>query len=146
MTVLEALNAWLLTCPLLEGQRLNTNYLGPEPVEFSLVESPVAPIVEQYLDGSSTRQKAVAITAVQDYSPDLLMQLAASGFWAELSAWIDEQNDLDNLPELGADKTACSVEITASHYIFQTGPQSARYQMQILLTYDQEGRKDDSYV
>lgn len=138
MSVLEALKAWLLTCPLLEGQRLNTNYLGPEPVEFSLVESPVTPVVERYLDGSSTRQKAVAITAVQDYSPDQLQQLASSGFWAELAGWIEEQNDLDNLPQLEEDKAACSVEITASHYIFQTGPQTARYQMQILLVYDQD--------
>ncbi|MGM9594170.1 MAG: hypothetical protein ACI3U8_07430 [Candidatus Onthomonas sp.] len=138
MTVLEALKEWLLTCPLLEGQRLNTNYLGPEPVEFSLVESPVNPVVKQYLDGSSTRQKAAAITAVQDYSPDQLQQLAASGFWAELGGWIDAQNDLDNLPQLEEGKTSCSVEITASHYIFQTGPQTARYQMQILLVYDQD--------
>lgn len=142
MTVLEALKGWLLTCPLLDGQRLNTNYLGPESPEFSLVEAPVNPVVRQYLDGSSTRQKAVALTAVQDYSPDQLQQLAASGFWAELGGWIEEQNDLDNLPQLEEGKTACSVEITASHYIFQTGPQTARYQMQIRLIYDQD-RKDD---
>lgn len=137
MTVIQSLKNWLLTCPLLAGQRLNTNYLGPEPAEFALIEAPVNPIRERYLDGSAIRQKAVAITAVQDYSPDQLQQLAASGFWEELCAWVEDQIWTDNLPELDKDREVCSVEVTSSLYVFYTTAQTARYQVQVLITYTQ---------
>ena len=143
MTVFESLRAWLLTCPLLEGQRLNANYLGAEPLEFALFEVPMAEQVAYYLDGTSIRQKAVAIAALQDYSPDLLEQLAASGFWSELEEWIEEQNDLGELPDLGERRTADSVKVSASHYVLYTSAQTARYQIQLLLTYEQEPKEQE---
>ena len=136
-TVIQSLKDWLLTCPLLEGQRLNTNYLGAEATEFAIIETPTNPVREHYLDGSGVRQKVVAITAVQDSSPDLLQQLAASGFWEELCEWVEDQVRNDDLPELDGDRETCSVEVTASPYLFYTTAQTARYQVQVLITYTQ---------
>lgn len=137
MSVTEALRKWLLTCPLLAGQRLNTNYLGPEAAEFALIETPVDPIISTYLDGTTTRQRAVALTAVQDYSPDLLLQLATSGFWEKLAEWVEEHSDTGDLPDLGPGRDAVEVEITAAHYVLHTTATTARYQLQIRLIYDQ---------
>ena len=80
-SVLQAFADWLHGCPLLADQRLNVNYLGAEPVEYAIIEAPTTPVLQSYLDGSSIRQRAVAITAVKDYSSDLLQQLAETGFW-----------------------------------------------------------------
>ena len=105
------------------------------PSEFALIDSPVDPIRERYLDGSAVCQKAVAITAVQDYSPDQLQQLAISGFWEELCDWVEDRLWADELPELGGDREVLSVEVTSSPYLFYTTPQTARYQGQVLVAY-----------
>ena len=138
MNLLNAMAQWLGTCPLLDGQRLNANYLGPEPLEYALIEAPTTPVLAQYLDGSSLRQKAVALTAVQDYSPDLLQQLAASGFWGDLADWVEAQSEAGQLPDLGPGRGAVSVAVTATHAVLQATAQTARYQIQLQLIYDQE--------
>lgn len=138
MSVLDCLRRWLLTCPQLEGQRLNVNFLGPDGLEFDLVENPVAPILATYLDGTTIRQKAVSLTSVQDYSPDLLEQISASGFWEEVTEWITRQSEAGILPDLGEKRTAAGLSVTSAPSLFSTTAATARYQLQLLLTYEQE--------
>lgn len=137
-SVLQAFADWLRGCPLLADQRLNVNYLGAEPVEYAIIEAPTTPVLQSYLDGSSIRQRAVAITAVKDYSSDLLQQLAETGFWEAFAQWVETQNEAETLPDLGDGKTSLAVEVSATHYLLQTTAQTARYQIQLLLTYEQE--------
>lgn len=137
-SVLQAIADWLRGCPLLADQRLNVNYLGAEPVEYAIIEAPTTPVLQSYLDGSSIRQRAVAITAVKDYSSDLLQQLAETGFWEAFAQWVETQNEAETLPDLGDGKTSLAVEVSATHYLLQTTAQTARYQIQLLLTYEQE--------
>ena len=137
-SVLQAFADWLRGCPLLADQRLNVNYLGAEPVEYAIIEAPTTPVLQSYLDGSSIRQRAVAITAVKDYSPDLLQQLAETGFWEAFAQWVETQNEAETLPDLGDGKTSLAVEVSATHDLLQTTAQTARYQIQLLLTYEQE--------
>lgn len=137
-SVLQAFADWLHGCPLLADQRLNVNYLGAEPVEYAIIEAPTTPVLQSYLDGSSIRQRAVAITAVKGYSPDLLQQLAETGFWEAFAQWVETQNEAEMLPDLGDGKTSLVVEVSATHYLLQTTAQTARYQIQLLLTYEQE--------
>lgn len=137
-SVLQAFADWLRGCPLLADQRLNANYLGAEPVEYAIIEAPTTPVLQSYLDGSSIRQRAVAITAVKDYSSDLLQQLAETGFWEAFAQWVETQNEAETLPDLGDGKTSLAVEVSATHYLLQTTAQTARYQIQLLLTYEQE--------
>lgn len=138
--MLEAVSAWLQQCPLLAGQRINANYLGADALDWALIEAPTTPVLTRYMDGSTLRQKAYALTAVQDYSPDLLMQLAASGIWEGISEWIQAQAFYrKNLPDLGEGKTCTKVEVTATHSIIYSSAQTARYQLQIMITYFQKG-------
>lgn len=137
-SVLQAFADWLRGCPLLADQRLNVNYLGAEPVEYAIIEAPTTPVLQSYLDGSSIRRRAVAITAVKDYSSDLLQQLAETGFWEAFAQWVETQNEAETLPDLGDGKTSLAVEVSATHYLLQTTAQTARYQIQLLLTYEQE--------
>ena len=137
-SVLQAFADWLRGCPLLADQRLNVNYLGAAPVEYAIIEAPTTPVLQSYLDGSTIRQRAVAITAVKDYSSDLLQQLAETGFWEAFAQWVETQNEAETLPDLGDGKTSLAVEVSATHYLLQTTAQTARYQIQLLLTYEQE--------
>ena len=90
--MIEQIREWLLTCPLLSGQRLNINHLSGDALEFSILESPTTPILKRYMDGSTMRQKAVSLTATKDQTPDILQNLAESGFWENFSEWVEAQN------------------------------------------------------
>lgn len=144
MSVLDCLRRWLMACPLLAGQRLNVNFLGPEGLEYNLVENPVSPILATYLDGSTVRQKAVSLTSVQDYSPDLLEQISASGFWEEVTEWITARAGAGDLPQLAEGRTATGLSVTSAPYLFSTTAATARYQLQLLLTYEQEPEQDQT--
>lgn len=137
--MIEAIRKWLLTCPLLEGQRLNVNNLGGDVLEFAIIEAPTTPILTQYLDGSSIRQKAFAVGSIQDYSTDILQQIANSGFWEKFTAWVEEQNRLRNYPALDSGCIPRKIEVTSTHYLLQTTASTGRYQVQMTLTYYQKG-------
>lgn len=133
---------WLRTCPLIDkNDRFNVNYLGAEPVAFSIEETPNTPIIQQYLDGSTIREKAFVLAAVQDYSPDILSQIANSGFWEALSDWVEAQNRKRNFPKMPVGKTARKIEVATTHYLYRTGENTARYQVQMKLTYFQKGER-----
>lgn len=134
--------SWLRTCPLIDkNDRFCVNYLGAEPVSFCLEETPGTPIVTRYMDGSSIREKAFVLSATQDYSPDTLSQIANSGFWEELADWVEAQNHARNFPAMRAGRTARKIEITTTHYLFGATENTARYQVQMKLTYYQKGAR-----
>ncbi|MGN0975888.1 MAG: hypothetical protein ACI4OL_07775 [Gemmiger sp.] len=139
--MIESMRSWLLACPLLAGDRLNVNYLGDQSLEYALYEAPTQPVLRRYLDGSTQRRAAFALAAVQDYSPDILQNLAASGFWEQLTDWVELQNRRRNFPALGPGKTPRKIEVTSTHYLLRTTPSTARYQVQLALTYEQKGTR-----
>lgn len=140
MSILQSFSAWLQECPQLAGQRLNANYLGADAPDWALIESPTTPVLRRYANGTEVRQKAVALTAVEDCSPDTLMQLAASGIWEEISEWVQAQNKRrKNLPVLGEGRICRKVEVTATHSVVASSAQTARYQIQFMITYEQKG-------
>ena len=69
---IEAIRDYFMACPLLKEGRLNIDYLGEDPVEYSIDSMLVSnPIVKQYMDG-----------------------------YEKLADWIEEQNSNDNLPDI----------------------------------------------
>lgn len=141
MTMTEAIREWLMTCPQVEGQAFNVNHLGAEPLEFAIIEAPTTPVLKRYVDGSTMRRKAFALSAVQDYSPDVLQNIAASGLWDEITNWVEAQNRARSFPRLGDGITCSRVEVTATHSLLQTTPTTGRYQLQLAITYHQRGER-----
>lgn len=133
---------WLRTCPLIDkNDRFCVNYLGAEPVSFCIEETPNSPIVQRYMDGSTIREKAFVLAATQDYSPDTLSQIANSGFWEKFADWVEEQNRRRNYPTMKTGQTPRKIEITTTHYLYGATENTARYQVQMKLTYYQKGAR-----
>lgn len=133
---------WLRTCPLIDqNDRFNVNYLGAEPIAFSIEETPNTPVVQRYLDGSTIREKTWVLAAVQDYSPDVLSQIANSGFWEQFSDWVEEQSRKKNFPQMSQGKISRKIEVTTTHYLYRAGENTARYQVQMKLIYFQRGER-----
>ena len=69
-------------------------------MEYSIDTTPATEIVKQYIDGSSVRQYLFVIRSVNDYGPDVLQNLANSGFYENLAAWLEAQTRTGNFPSL----------------------------------------------
>ena len=139
--MIEQIREWLLTCPLLSGQRLNINHLSGDALEFSILESPTTPVLKRYMDGSTMRQKAVSLTATKDQTPDILQNLAESGFWENFSEWVEAQNKNRSFPALPGDCWVQSVAVTSTHYLMAATAATARWQIQLSITYFKKGER-----
>ena len=138
-TIIKSLRNYFLKCPLMGNHAINVDYLPEGPaVEYSIDTTPVTEIVKQYVDGTSVRQYLFVIRSVNDYGPDTLQNLANSGFYEGLAAWLEEQTRKGEFPSLPEGKTPQKIEAQSTGYLFTTGPDTGKYQIQCRLQYFQE--------
>lgn len=88
-TTMQALRDYFLTCPLMDGSRINIDYLPERGVEYSIDTTPATEVIKRYVNGDTQRQYLFVIRSVNDYGPDVLQNLANSGFYEQLSEWLD---------------------------------------------------------
>lgn len=138
-TIIRSLWDFFLTCPLMGNSKINVDFLPEKGVEYSIDTTPATEIVKQYVDGSSIRQYLFVIRSVEEYGPDVLQNLSNSGFYEDLSAWLEEQTQTGNFPILPEGKTPQKVEAQSTGYLFTTGPDTGKYQIQCRLQYFQKG-------
>lgn len=140
--MIDAIRDWLRACPFIDKKdRFNVNYLGAEPICFTVEEIPNSPIVRRFIDGSTVREKAFVVASRDEYGADVLTNIANSGFWEKFSDWIELQSKTKNFPLMPEGKQPQKIEITASHYLYEAEATTARYQIQIKLTYFQKGER-----
>ena len=137
MSIIEAVRTYLCTCPLLKDGKMNVDYLGAEPTEYTVDSVPVGEVVTSYVDGSSERQFEFIFASREAYGPQVLLQLENAGFYERFAAWIQEQNRQKNFPLLDGGKEAQSIEVVTGGYLFAGTTDTARYQVQCRLMYFQ---------
>lgn len=98
------------------------------------------PVVRDYIGGGGERQYAFAVAVKFPYSDEAAMNVENSGFFEEFADWLEEQNDLDHLPDLGEGKQATKIEVTSNGYLFGIAQNMkyGRYQIQCRLLYEVE--------
>lgn len=137
-TVIQSLWDYFLTCPLMSDRKINVDFLPEKSLEYSIDTTPATEIVKQYVDGSSVRQYLFVIRSVQDYGSDVLQNIANSGFFESLSNWLEEQTRKKNFPALPSGKEPQKIEAQSTGYLFVSGPDTGKYQIQCRLQYFQE--------
>lgn len=141
MTIIESLRTWFAACPLLKDGLLNVDYLGADGIEYTIdADQPVNPILKKYTSGSSVRQFPFIFASRESYGADTLQNIANSGFYEKLAAWIEKQSEEENLPELDEYRTPQYIEVLSSGYPFDTGDSTARYQITMNFVYKQDYR------
>ncbi|HIS50564.1 MAG TPA: hypothetical protein IAA80_08695 [Candidatus Gallacutalibacter pullistercoris] len=138
-SIIHSLWDYFLTCPLMGNSKINVDFLPEKGVEYSIDTTPATEIVKQYVDGSSIRQYLFVIRSVEEYGPDVLQNLSNSGFYENLSAWLERQTRAKIFPILPDGKTPQKIEAQSTGYLFTTGPDAGKYQIQCRLQYFQEG-------
>lgn len=139
MTVIDALYSYFKTAPALANVRLDIDCLQRDPAKFSLDSIPGERIVKKYIDGSSVRRQLFTISSRSPYGPDLDQQAENLEVFGDLEDWLDDQEQLGILPNLGDRRKARSLRVTSSAYPIEVdegqGTSTARYQIQFELTY-----------
>lgn len=138
-TIIKSLWEYFLSCPLTGDRKLNVDYLPENGIEYSIDTTPATEIVKQYTGGSSIRQYLFVFRSVNEYGNDELQNLANSDFYEQFAEWLEQQSQGGNLPELPAGKKPIKIEAQSTGYLFTTGPDTGRYQIQCRLLYLQEG-------
>lgn len=141
MTVIEGLYQYFLACPLLADERkLNVDFLPADQREYSLSVSPSTTVLKRYFDGSVKKQVTVVFGSSEYIDQTALQNLANSGFYEQLSAWIDQNGKKRVYPDIGTDKQVVSLScVTAGYLHSRDDGGHAKYQIQISLIYFEGG-------
>lgn len=141
---IQAMLNWLATCPLTNALgdgdvAFSIEYLGAEPVQFSLEATPAAPVLEQFFLGSC-RARNYVLASRMSYTSEVVQQAANCSFWDEFAAWVERKSAARELPELAPGKRAEKVICLSPGYLMSQDTDSCRFQIQLQLQYYQEGR------
>lgn len=137
-SIVESLSEYFLRCPLLKDGYFHVDFLGSDPVEYTLEVLPCDPIVRRYVDGSTLRRYLFAFGSREYYSADRTQNIGNIAFYEEMSGWVEGQSKLGDLPDLPEGLSAEEMWTVSSGYLFDESMESARYQIQIGLIYFKE--------
>lgn len=140
MTIIDGVRAWLKTYEGLADGRLSVDFLPEEAKSYSVDTVPTTEIVKRYLDGSSIRQFLFCVSSREFYSDDIAQNVDNQAFYEGLSSWLESKNKCRQFPDIGTGRTVRSIEISSTAYPFIVDDHgTARYQLQLRLTYFQKG-------
>lgn len=139
MTIVESVMDWLKTCPELADGMLNLDWLPADAREFSLDVVPCDEIIKRFTTGATKRQFLFYIASRAFVGEDIRDAEDNYKFYESFSRWIEHQNAIGNLPDLGEGRAARSVRVSTSGYPMQVSDDGrARYQIQLKMIYVQE--------
>lgn len=134
--IIKEIRKYFLKCPLIdEHAKINVDFLGVDSVEYTIDPVPADSLIKKYVDGGKLKQYLFVFGSREYYGDDTLQNMDNSGFYQVFSEWIEEQNEIGNLPKLNGDKQALKIETLTSGYLFDASEKNARYQIQLRLTY-----------
>ena len=138
MTIIDGVRAWLKTYAGLADGRLSVDFLPEEAKSYSVDTVPTTEIVKRYLDGSSIRQYLFCVSSREFYSDDIAQNVDNQAFYEGLSSWLESKRR--QFPDIGTGRTVRTIEISSTAYPFIVDDHgTARYQLQLRLTYFQKG-------
>lgn len=135
----EQMRAWFRSCPAIsQSNRFRVDYLAENPTEYSLFAVPSSIAYHENVLGESVPNDLQTVDYIfaskETYGADIQQNLANLGFYDAIVAWIIEQNNLRNYPEISGGVVK-SIVPTLTAYPAEVGSDSAKYQIQIKMTY-----------
>lgn len=130
---MELIKEFIETCPLLDGDKINVDYLDDEVYSYSIDRISTNPKIKSFVDGCGGKyQITFDFTVTAPISSRVVTNLANSKFGEDFINWIETQQRLRNLPKIDG---AFSIECTSPSYILQKTETTAIYIIQINFTY-----------
>lgn len=135
----DELRKWFRKCPALsDSNRFRINYLSEAPTEYAIYAVPSSIKYHENVLGESIPDDIQTINFIfaskESYGADVQQNLAAMGFYDEVIAWIVQQNVVRNYPQIN-EGVVKSIVPTLTTYLAQAGADSAKYQINLKMTY-----------
>lgn len=135
----ESLRLWFRTCPALSANnRFRVDYLSESPTEYALFAVPTSINFHENVLGESVPNDTQTLNYIfaskEQFGADVEQNLANLGFYQDVVDWIIQQNSIRNLPSINEGRVT-SIVPTLTQYPAEPGADSARYQIQLKLTY-----------
>lgn len=140
ISVIEAIRQFMQSCPYVkEFGRVNVDWLDKKAKGFAIETVPAETVIKRYVNGDAVKQFVFLIATREAYSADLAQNIDHIAIFERIAGWMREQTLKNNLPDLGDKRYAQKIEALTEGYAYQTSIDTARYQMQCRLVYDEEG-------
>lgn len=106
---IQLIKEWIETCHLLNGGKIDVDYLKDEIDNYSIDQTPSNPIVKTYADGGKVKRITFDFSVQAPLSSKAIVNLANSKFCEDFMKWVEEQNELENLPKInGIREVTCT--------------------------------------
>lgn len=138
MSIIQSVREYVMKFPELKDGYLRVDYLGADPIEYTVEAVPCDPIYQQYADGGSIKQFLFIFASRDFFSADINQCIENLDFYEKFAGWIEENDNNKIYPQLDSGKTAVKIEVLTQGYAFDFDEKSARYQLQLRLLYEEE--------
>lgn len=136
MSIIEAVRNYIASCPLLkDGRILGVDRVGADAIEYSIDVLPSEPVLKKYVDGSKIKQFQFAFSSREAYGRDVVQSVQNSAFYEDFADWVGRNDDAGIYPDLGDLRPVRSIELTSGGYAIDVTETTARYQIEMRLTY-----------
>lgn len=138
-SIAEALHTWLRACPVLQpGSKVGVDYLPEEPTEYAIYATPTTLRTRENVLGEEVpldiQTQNFIFASKEPFGADIGQNLANQAFYEAVILWIWTQNHARNFPQI-PNGTVKSIVPTLTTFIAEAGSETARYQIQLKLTY-----------
>lgn len=136
-SIIKAIRKYISSCPYLHDGKIGVDYLENE-IAYSIEPTPISPTDTSFIDDSGIKQFAFILASRESYGQETIQNILNTEFYEDFSNWIEEQNFNGELPEIEGIE---SIKCMSTGYAYQTGIDTARYQIQLRITYYKEKNK-----
>ncbi len=138
----EQIRAWFRTCPaILNSNRFRVDFLAENPTEYAIYAVPTTISYHENVLGEEVPNDIQTLNFIfaskESFGADVQQNLANMGFYDTVIAWVIQQNVLRNFPVIN-DGRVKSIVPTLTAYPAVVGSDSAKYQIQLKLTYKRQ--------
>lgn len=130
---MELIKEFIETCPLLKNGKVNVDYIKDKPQSYSIDETPVNPVLQNYADGGRQIQIQFDFSVQANFS--VLENIKNSKFCDDFTNWIYEQDKIGNLPKIN---NICWIKCTGRGTILQTTETTAIYVIPMQVVYGED--------
>ena len=130
---MELIKEFIETCPLLKNGKVNVDYIKDKPQSYSIDETPVDPVLQNFADGGRRIQIQFDFSIQANFS--VLENIKNSKFCDDFTDWIYEQNKQENLPKIDG---AVWIKCLGRGTILQTTDSTAIYVIPIQVAYEED--------
>lgn len=133
--LIECIRDYIMTFPELKDGCLMVDYLSDKAIEYTVEAVPCERIFRKYVDGGAVKQFLFIFASREFYNADVNQCIENLAFYEHFEDWIYERNQSGIRPDLDG-RIPVSLDILTGYYAFDADPDTARYQIQLRLLYE----------